>query len=130
MFRFKELLEQNKDKICQLIGEEHGKIPHDAMGELQRGIENVEYACTAPEVLKGEFSKNDSSDFCGADGVRAVRCLGAEAQNGFGDEEEEHGKKEQAPCFGRAFAITVFSGLVEQRMAGAFEQQIDVFVVQ
>ena len=58
MFRFKELLEQNKDKICQLIGEEHGKIPHDAMGELQRGIENVEYACTAPEVLKGEFSKN------------------------------------------------------------------------
>ena len=58
MFRFKELLEQNKDKICQLVGEEHGKISHDAMGELQRGIENVEYACTAPEVLKGEFSKN------------------------------------------------------------------------
>lgn len=58
MFRFKELLEKNKDKICQLIGEEHGKIPHDAMGELQRGIENVEYACTAPEVLKGEYSKN------------------------------------------------------------------------
>ena len=58
MFRFKELLEQNAEKICQLIGEEHGKISHDAMGELQRGIENVEFACYAPELLKGEHSKN------------------------------------------------------------------------
>jgi len=58
MFRFKELLEQNADKICHLIGEEHGKISHDAAGELQRGIENVEYACGAPELLKGEHSKN------------------------------------------------------------------------
>ncbi|MBO9491469.1 CoA-acylating methylmalonate-semialdehyde dehydrogenase [Endozoicomonas sp. G2_1] len=58
MFRFKELLEQNADKICQLIGEEHGKISHDAAGELQRGIENVEYACGVPELLKGEHSKN------------------------------------------------------------------------
>ncbi len=58
MFRFKELLEENADKICQLIGEEHGKIAHDAMGELTRGIENVEYACYAPELLKGEHSRN------------------------------------------------------------------------
>lgn len=58
MFRFKALLEQNADRICELIGEEHGKIRHDAMGELQRGIENVEYACGAPELLKGEHSKN------------------------------------------------------------------------
>lgn len=58
MFRFKELLEANADKICQLIGEEHGKISHDAAGELQRGIENVEYACGVPELLKGEHSKN------------------------------------------------------------------------
>ena len=58
MFKFKQLLEDNADKICQLIGEEHGKISHDAMGELQRGIENVEYACYAPELLKGEHSKN------------------------------------------------------------------------
>lgn len=58
MFRFKELLEQNATRICELIGEEHGKIFHDAMGELQRGIENVEYACSAPELLKGEFSRN------------------------------------------------------------------------
>lgn len=58
MFRFKELLEQNAQAINQLIGEEHGKIVHDAGGELQRGIENVEYACYAPELLKGEHSRN------------------------------------------------------------------------
>jgi len=58
MFKFKQLLEDNADKICAMIGEEHGKISHDAMGELQRGIENVEYACSAPELLKGEHSKN------------------------------------------------------------------------
>ncbi|MFJ5298717.1 CoA-acylating methylmalonate-semialdehyde dehydrogenase [Pseudomonas sp. NPDC088368] len=58
MFRFKELLEQNATKICELIGQEHGKISHDAAGELQRGIENVEYACGAPELLKGEHSRN------------------------------------------------------------------------
>lgn len=58
MFRFKQLLEQNADKICQLIGEEHGKISHDAAGELQRGIECVEYACGVAEHLKGEHSKN------------------------------------------------------------------------
>jgi len=57
MFRFKVLLEQNADKICEMIGEEHGKISHDAAGELQRGIECVEYACGVAEVLKGEHSK-------------------------------------------------------------------------
>jgi malonate-semialdehyde dehydrogenase (acetylating)/methylmalonate-semialdehyde dehydrogenase len=58
MFRFKELLEQQADDIVALITEEHGKVLHDALGELQRGIEVVEYACAAPEFLKGEHSKN------------------------------------------------------------------------
>ncbi|WP_432470442.1 CoA-acylating methylmalonate-semialdehyde dehydrogenase [Amphritea sp. HPY] len=58
MYRFKRLLEVNADKIVAMIGEEHGKIAHDAAGELQRGIENVEYACGAPELLKGEHSRN------------------------------------------------------------------------
>ncbi|HSG60979.1 MAG TPA: aldehyde dehydrogenase family protein, partial [Pseudomonadales bacterium] len=58
MFRFKELLEEHADHICQLIGKEHGKISHDAAGELQRGIENVEFACGAPQLLKGEHSRN------------------------------------------------------------------------
>ncbi len=62
MFRFKQLLEENADEICRLVGEEHGKISHDAAGELQRGIENVEYACGVPELLKGEYSKNVGPD--------------------------------------------------------------------
>ncbi|WP_287877390.1 CoA-acylating methylmalonate-semialdehyde dehydrogenase [Aquitalea sp.] len=58
MFRFKQLLEANRDKIAQLISEEHGKTLEDAVGELQRGIENVEYACGVPELLKGEYNRN------------------------------------------------------------------------
>jgi malonate-semialdehyde dehydrogenase (acetylating)/methylmalonate-semialdehyde dehydrogenase len=58
MSKLKELLEANADRICALITEEHGKVLADAMGELQRGIENIEYASYAPELLKGEHSKN------------------------------------------------------------------------
>jgi malonate-semialdehyde dehydrogenase (acetylating)/methylmalonate-semialdehyde dehydrogenase len=58
MFKLKYLLEQNADKICKLITDEHGKVYNDAMGELVRAIENVEFACGAPELLKGEHSKN------------------------------------------------------------------------
>jgi malonate-semialdehyde dehydrogenase (acetylating)/methylmalonate-semialdehyde dehydrogenase len=58
MFRFKELLEQNAEKAVALITEEHGKVLNDAHGEFMRGVENVEYACGAPELLKGEHSKN------------------------------------------------------------------------
>ncbi len=58
MFRFRELLVEHADKIIELIGDEHGKICHDAAGELQRGMEVVEFACGAGEFLKGEHSKN------------------------------------------------------------------------
>jgi len=58
MFRFKELLEQNADRVIALITEEHGKVLNDAEGEFSRGVEVVEYACGAPEFLKGEHSKN------------------------------------------------------------------------
>jgi len=58
MFKFKVLLEENADKIAELIGQEHGKICHDAAGELKRGIENVEYACGIADLLKGEHSRN------------------------------------------------------------------------
>ncbi|MCY3540337.1 MAG: CoA-acylating methylmalonate-semialdehyde dehydrogenase [Gammaproteobacteria bacterium] len=56
MFKFKQLLEENADEICKLITEEHGKTLEDARGELQRGIEVVEYACGIPELLKGEHT--------------------------------------------------------------------------
>nr|WP_297456762.1 CoA-acylating methylmalonate-semialdehyde dehydrogenase [uncultured Halomonas sp.] len=58
MFRFKQLLEDDADRLVRLISEEHGKTPEDAMGELKRGIENIEYACAVPELLKGEYSHN------------------------------------------------------------------------
>jgi malonate-semialdehyde dehydrogenase (acetylating)/methylmalonate-semialdehyde dehydrogenase len=58
LFRFKTLLEQNEDRIIALLTEEHGKVLDDARGELRRGLESVEYACGAPELLKGEHSKN------------------------------------------------------------------------
>ncbi|GIT14688.1 MAG: methylmalonate-semialdehyde dehydrogenase (acylating) [Gammaproteobacteria bacterium] len=58
MFRFKELVEKHAETIVALITEEHGKVLDDARGELQRGIENIEYACGAPELLKGEHSRN------------------------------------------------------------------------
>ena len=58
MFQFKGLLEQHHDQIIRLITEEHGKVLDDAHGEFNRGLEIIEYACGAPELLKGEHSKN------------------------------------------------------------------------
>ncbi len=58
MGRLKTVLEANADAIAALITAEHGKVLSDAHGELQRGIENVEYASYAPELLKGEHSRN------------------------------------------------------------------------
>jgi len=60
MFRFKQLLEENADKIVASLTEEHGKVLDDAMGEFMRGIEVVDYTCGVAELLKGEHSKNVS----------------------------------------------------------------------
>lgn len=58
MFKFKQLLDDNADDIARAISKEHGKTHADALGELQRGIEIVDYACGIPGLLKGEFSRN------------------------------------------------------------------------
>jgi malonate-semialdehyde dehydrogenase (acetylating)/methylmalonate-semialdehyde dehydrogenase len=58
MFRLKELLERNGDEIARLISREHGKTHQDALGELVRGIDVVDFACGIPHLLKGEFSRN------------------------------------------------------------------------
>ncbi len=58
MFRFKELLGQNVRAIACAISEEHGKTVADAEGEVSRGLEVVEFACGAPQLLKGEFSES------------------------------------------------------------------------
>ncbi len=57
MERFRILLEDNQKELARLISLEHGKLFDDAMGEVARGIENVEYACYTPELLKGEHSR-------------------------------------------------------------------------
>ena len=58
MFKFKELLERHADELARLISNEHGKVHDDAMGEIARGIDCVDFACGIPQLLKGEFSRN------------------------------------------------------------------------
>ena len=57
MFKFKELLEANQQKMAEIITSEHGKVVSDAFGEVQRGLEVVEFACGIPQVLKGEYTE-------------------------------------------------------------------------
>ena len=61
LFEYKVLLENNIDKLAQIICKDLGKVHEDAIGEIRRGIENVEYACGIGEILKGEFNKNIST---------------------------------------------------------------------
>jgi malonate-semialdehyde dehydrogenase (acetylating)/methylmalonate-semialdehyde dehydrogenase len=58
MFRFKELLDRHAADIAREVSREHGKVHDDALGEVARGIDNVDYACGIPQLLKGEFSRN------------------------------------------------------------------------
>jgi malonate-semialdehyde dehydrogenase (acetylating) / methylmalonate-semialdehyde dehydrogenase len=58
MFKFKQLLDENVDAIAEAISKEHGKTHADALGEVARGIEVVDFACGIPHLLKGEFSRN------------------------------------------------------------------------
>jgi len=58
MFRFKGLLDANADRIARAISAEHGKTHEDALGEVTRGIEVVEFCCGIPQLLKGEFSRH------------------------------------------------------------------------
>ena len=58
MFKFKELLDQHHQALAALITREHGKVLSDAMGEVTRGIEIVEFACGMPQLLKSQFSDN------------------------------------------------------------------------
>jgi malonate-semialdehyde dehydrogenase (acetylating)/methylmalonate-semialdehyde dehydrogenase len=60
MFAFRELANANRPKIIELISIEHGKVPSDAAGELARGMENIEFACGIPALLKGGFSEQVS----------------------------------------------------------------------
>jgi malonate-semialdehyde dehydrogenase (acetylating)/methylmalonate-semialdehyde dehydrogenase len=58
LFNYRTLLENDFDEICKIISHEHGKTLAESRGELQRGLECVEYACGIPELLKGEYLEN------------------------------------------------------------------------
>jgi malonate-semialdehyde dehydrogenase (acetylating)/methylmalonate-semialdehyde dehydrogenase len=62
MFAFRELVERHSDELARLVADEHGKVVSDAAGEVQRGLEVVEFACGIPHLLKGEFSEQVSTD--------------------------------------------------------------------
>ena len=61
MFNFRQLVNENRVFISELISREHGKVPSDAAGELARGLENVEFACGIPAMLKGGYSESVST---------------------------------------------------------------------
>ena len=58
LLKFVDLVNQNLDELATLLSSEHGKTFLDAKGDIQRGIEVVEFAAGAPHLLKGEFSDN------------------------------------------------------------------------
>ncbi|SDZ18799.1 malonate-semialdehyde dehydrogenase (acetylating) / methylmalonate-semialdehyde dehydrogenase [Amycolatopsis xylanica] len=60
LFKFRELVDAHRDELAALITAEHGKVLSDAAGEVQRGLEVVEFACGIPQLLKGEHSEQVS----------------------------------------------------------------------
>lgn len=58
LFRYLQLLEDNKEALARIVSSEHGKTIEDAKGSIQRGAEVVEFACGIPQLLKGEFNEN------------------------------------------------------------------------
>jgi malonate-semialdehyde dehydrogenase (acetylating)/methylmalonate-semialdehyde dehydrogenase len=60
-FRIRELIDQHRKDIAQLLTAQHGKVLSDAMGEVARGLENVEFACGIPHLLKGGFTEQAST---------------------------------------------------------------------
>jgi len=61
MFHMRELISANRKEIASLLSAEHGKVLSDALGEVARGLENVEFACGIPNLMKGGYSEQASS---------------------------------------------------------------------
>ncbi|ARS27897.1 CoA-acylating methylmalonate-semialdehyde dehydrogenase [Sphingomonas sp. KC8] len=57
MFNFKALVEQHMDELAHMLSSEHGKVIADAKGDIQRGLEVIEFCCGIPHVLKGEYTQ-------------------------------------------------------------------------
>ncbi|MBX7248610.1 MAG: CoA-acylating methylmalonate-semialdehyde dehydrogenase [Caulobacteraceae bacterium] len=56
MFEFKRLVERDMNQLAELLSSEHGKVIADAKGDIQRGLEVIEFSCGAPHALKGEYT--------------------------------------------------------------------------
>jgi malonate-semialdehyde dehydrogenase (acetylating) / methylmalonate-semialdehyde dehydrogenase len=76
MFRLRELLDAHRDELAAVVTREHGKVLADAQGEVARGIENVEFACGVPHLLRGSHSAEVSS---GVDVHTVVQPVGVVA---------------------------------------------------
>jgi malonate-semialdehyde dehydrogenase (acetylating)/methylmalonate-semialdehyde dehydrogenase len=76
LFAFRELVRRHADELAALIVREHGKVLADARGEVQRGLEVIEFACGIPQLVKGEFSENVST---GVDSYSLRQPLGVAA---------------------------------------------------
>jgi malonate-semialdehyde dehydrogenase (acetylating)/methylmalonate-semialdehyde dehydrogenase len=61
MFRLRELVDANRKEIASLLTAEHGKVLSDSLGEVARGLENIEFACGIPQLIKGDYSEQASS---------------------------------------------------------------------
>ena len=61
LFAFRELLNAGKEELAAILTSEHGKVTSDALGEVARGLEVVEFACGIPHLAKGEYSENVST---------------------------------------------------------------------
>ena len=61
MFKIRNLVEARRHELAAHLTAEHGKVPSDALGEIARGLENLEFACGVPNLLKGGFSEQVSS---------------------------------------------------------------------
>jgi malonate-semialdehyde dehydrogenase (acetylating) / methylmalonate-semialdehyde dehydrogenase len=61
LFRFRELLDARASELAAIVTAEHGKVPSDALGEVMRGLEVVDFACGIPHLIKGEFNENVST---------------------------------------------------------------------
>ena len=62
MFKFLELVRTNEDALAQALTKEHGKVFTDAKGEVQRGIDIIEFACGIPQLLKGDYTEQVSTN--------------------------------------------------------------------
>lgn len=61
MFRLRELVDANRKEIASLLTAEHGKVLSDSLGEVARGLENIEFACGIPQLIKGDYSEQAAS---------------------------------------------------------------------